>query len=73
MRPRTIADASQVGELLTISEVGKRPLDDAVQAMVEELGHVPIDQMRVDVELEELGTERVPKGTQILLPGGSDG
>lgn len=63
MRPGAIADASdasQLGELFTISELAERALDEGVQVMVEGPGHVPIDQIRMNVELEKKVCNNAP-------------
>lgn len=63
MRPGAIADASdqaQLGELFTISELASRALDEGVQVMVEGPGHVPIDQIKMNIELEKKVCNKAP-------------
>lgn len=63
MRPGTIADASdasQLGELFTISELASRALEEGVQVMIEGPGHIPIDQIRMNIELEKKVCNKAP-------------
>jgi len=56
LRPGSIADASdraQIEELLTIGELVERSRAAGVQAMVEGPGHVPLDQIAANVQLEK--------------------
>ena len=56
LRPGSIADASdraQIEELLTIGELIERSRAAGVQAMVEGPGHVPLDQIAANVQLEK--------------------
>lgn len=56
MRPGTVADASdasQFSELFTISELAQRALAEGVQVMVEGPGHVPINQIKMNIELQK--------------------
>ncbi|MEA3346040.1 MAG: phosphomethylpyrimidine synthase ThiC [Chloroflexota bacterium] len=63
MRPGAIADAtdaSQIRELFTISELAKRALEEGVQVMIEGPGHIPIDQIRMNVELAKRACNNAP-------------
>jgi len=63
MRPGTIADASdasQFGELFTISELASKALTEGVQVMIEGPGHVPIDQIKMNIELEKKSCNKAP-------------
>lgn len=56
LRPGSIADASdraQIEELLTIGELVERSRAAGVQSMVEGPGHVPLDQIAANVQLEK--------------------
>lgn len=56
MRPGSLADAtdrSQIEELLTIAELVERAWSAGVQVMVEGPGHVPLDQIAANVQLEK--------------------
>ena len=56
MRPGSLADAtdrSQIEELLTIAELVERAWSAGVQVMVEGPGHVPLDQIVANVQLEK--------------------
>jgi len=56
MRPGSLADAtdrSQIEELLTIAELVERAWSAGVQVMVEGPGHVPLDQITANVQLEK--------------------
>lgn len=46
-------DASQIAELITLGELTKRAWERNVQVMIEGPGHVPINQIRMNVELEK--------------------
>lgn len=46
-------DASQIAELITLGELTKRAWDRNVQVMIEGPGHVPIDQIEMNVKLEK--------------------
>ncbi len=55
-RPGSIADATdrpQIQELITLGELVERSREKDVQAMVEGPGHVPIDQIAANVEIEK--------------------
>ncbi|MFW6040362.1 MAG: phosphomethylpyrimidine synthase ThiC [Thermoplasmatota archaeon] len=55
-RPGSIADATdrpQITELITLGELVKRSRKAKVQAMVEGPGHVPINQIKTNVEIEK--------------------
>ncbi len=56
MRPGCIADATdraQIQELLTLGELVDRAREAEVQVMVEGPGHVPLDQIAVNIKLEK--------------------
>ena len=56
LRPGSIADASdeaQFAELKTLGELTKRAWDYDVQVMIEGPGHIPMDQIQMQVEKEQ--------------------
>lgn len=56
MRPGSLADAtdrSQIEELVTLAELVERAWKAGVQVMVEGPGHVPMDQIVTNVQLEK--------------------
>ena len=56
MRPGCIADATdraQVEELITLGELVERAREAGVQAMVEGPGHLPLNQIAANVQLEK--------------------
>ncbi len=56
MRPGSLADATdrpQIEELLTLAELVERAQAAGVQVMVEGPGHVPLDQIVANVQLEK--------------------
>jgi len=56
MRPGSLADATdrpQIEELLTLAELVERARAAGVQVMVEGPGHVPLDQIVTNVQLEK--------------------
>jgi phosphomethylpyrimidine synthase len=56
MRPGSLADAtdrSQLEELLTLGELVERARQAGVQAMVEGPGHLPLNQIEANVQLEK--------------------
>jgi phosphomethylpyrimidine synthase len=56
LRPGSVLDATdrpQVEELLTLGELVKAAREAGVQAMVEGPGHVPLDQVEMNVRLEK--------------------
>jgi phosphomethylpyrimidine synthase len=56
MRPGSLADATdrtQVEELLTLGELVQRAREAGVQVMVEGPGHIPLDQIELNVRLEK--------------------
>lgn len=56
LRPGAIADATdrpQIEELLTLGELVKRAGEAGVQVMVEGPGHVPLDQVEMNMRLEK--------------------
>ena len=62
-RPGCIADASdqaQISELMTLGHLVKRAREAGVQSMVEGPGHVPLDQVKMNVELEKSMCDGAP-------------
>jgi phosphomethylpyrimidine synthase len=56
LRPGSILDATdrpQIEELLTLGELVKRAREAGVQVMVEGPGHVPLDQVEMNIHLEK--------------------
>jgi phosphomethylpyrimidine synthase len=56
MRPGSIADATdrtQVQELVLLGELAQRARDEGVQVMIEGPGHVPLNQIQANVQLEK--------------------
>jgi phosphomethylpyrimidine synthase len=56
LRPGSIVDATdrpQIEELLTLGELVKRAREAGVQVMVEGPGHVPLDQVEMNMRLEK--------------------
>ena len=63
LRPGAIADATdrpQIEELLTLGELVKRAWDANVQVMVEGPGHVPLDQIEMNIKLQKRVCEGAP-------------
>ena len=63
LRPGSVVDASdrpQIEELLTLGELVKRAREAGVQVMVEGPGHVPLDQIEMNMRLEKLVCEGAP-------------
>jgi phosphomethylpyrimidine synthase len=63
LRPGAIADASdrpQIEELLTIGELVKQCWERDVQVMVEGPGHVPLDQITMNIKLEKQVCQGAP-------------
>ena len=68
MRPGSLADATdrcQIEELLTLGELVERARTAGVQVMVEGPGHVPLDQIVANVQLEK----RICKGAPFYVLG----
>lgn len=56
MRPGSIADAtdrSQIQELVILGELAQRAQNKGVQVMIEGPGHVPLNQIQANVQLEK--------------------
>ena len=56
LRPGCLADATdraQVEELITLGELVERAKETGIQAMVEGPGHLPLDQVATNVQLEK--------------------
>lgn len=63
LRPGSLADGSdwaQLEELMTLGELVKRSRDGGVQVMVEGPGHLPMQQIEVNVRLEKLVCDEAP-------------
>lgn len=63
LRPGCLADATdraQIEELITLGELVKRSREAGVQAMVEGPGHLPLDQIAANVQLEKCLCHRAP-------------
>jgi len=63
LRPGSILDATdrpQIEELLTLGELVKRAREAGVQVMVEGPGHVPLDQVEMNVRLEKRVCHEAP-------------
>ncbi len=63
LRPGCLADASdaaQLAELHTLGELVQRARDAGVQAMVEGPGHVPLDQIAFNMQLEQRVCDDAP-------------
>jgi len=63
LRPGAIADATdrpQIEELLTLGELVKRAWDRNVQVMVEGPGHVPLDQIEMNIKLQKQVCQGAP-------------
>lgn len=55
-RPGSIADASdisQISELVTLGELTQRAWEKDVQVMIEGPGHMPLDQIRANMEIQK--------------------
>lgn len=56
LRPGTILDATdrlQIMELLTLGDLQKKTFESGVQVMIEGPGHVPLDQIAANMELQK--------------------
>ncbi len=63
LRPGGIHDAGdllQMSELFTLGELVKRARETGVQAMVEGPGHVPIDQIPMQIKIAKVATNNAP-------------
>lgn len=63
LRPGSILDATdrpQIEELLTLGELVKRAWEKDVQVMVEGPGHVPLDQVEMNVKLQKRICQEAP-------------
>src|SRR6202007_3033974 len=68
LRPGATGDATDGGpisELLVLGELTERARNLGVQVMIEGPGHVPLDQIEANVQLEK----RVCSGAPFYLPG----
>ncbi len=62
-RPGCIADASdelQFGELIILAELRKLALKEGVQVMIEGPGHLPLDQIEANINLQKFLCEEAP-------------
>ncbi|WP_035588906.1 phosphomethylpyrimidine synthase ThiC [Hippea jasoniae] len=62
-RPGAIADATdraQIHELILLGELHKRALEAGVQSMIEGPGHVPIDQVIMNAQIEKSVCDGAP-------------
>jgi phosphomethylpyrimidine synthase len=63
MRPGSVLDATdraQIDELLTLGELTRLAWDRGVQVMIEGPGHVPLDQIQANVQLQKKLCENAP-------------
>jgi len=63
LRPGSIADGTdwgQIEELLTLGELVKRCREAGVQVMVEGPGHLPIDQIEMNIKLQKSICDEAP-------------
>jgi len=63
LRPGSILDATdrpQVEELLTLGELVKRAWEQNVQVMVEGPGHIPLDQVEMNIKLQKRVCHEAP-------------
>ncbi len=63
LRPGSLADGSdwgQMEELLTLGELVNRSRDAGVQVMVEGPGHLPIDQIEMNIKLQKKICDEAP-------------
>ncbi|MBN1295150.1 phosphomethylpyrimidine synthase ThiC, partial [bacterium] len=63
LRPGCLADASdraQIQELITLGELTDRAWDAGVQVMIEGPGHVPMNQIRTNMEIQKTLCRRAP-------------
>ena len=63
LRPGALADAgdrAQIDELYTLGELAERARKSGVQVMIEGPGHVPLDQIAAQMELEKVACGGAP-------------
>ncbi len=63
MRPGAIADATdraQITELISLGELCQRAWDKGVQVMIEGPGHIPINMIQENIELQKALTNNAP-------------
>jgi len=68
LRPGAIEDATdgpQIEELMTLGELRDRAVDRGVQVMIEGPGHVPIDEIATNIQLEK----RICRGAPFYILG----
>jgi phosphomethylpyrimidine synthase len=71
LRPGSLADSTdraQIAELLTIGELVERARRAGVQAMVEGPGHVPLNEIATNVQLQKKLTAQAPFYILGMLP-----
>ncbi|NON63650.1 phosphomethylpyrimidine synthase ThiC [Acidianus sp. RZ1] len=71
LRPGGTGDAHdelQVGELMINARLAKKSLEQGVQVMIEGPGHMPLDQIDMDVKLEKELTGGIPYYVLGILP-----
>lgn len=54
------SDISQIEELVTLGELTKRAWDKNVQAMIEGPGHMPLDQIKANMEIQKTVCKGAP-------------
>lgn len=63
LRPGSILDATdrpQIEELITLGELVKRAWEQGVQVMVEGPGHIPLDQVEMNIHIQKRLCHRAP-------------
>jgi len=63
LRPGSLKDATdraQIEELITLGELTKRAWEKDVQVMVEGPGHIPIDQIKTNIQIEKCLCNNAP-------------
>lgn len=63
MRPGSLADATdraQIQELLTLGQLTQTAWEQGVQIMIEGPGHVPLDQIKTNIQLEKKICQNAP-------------
>ncbi|MDT7901486.1 MAG: phosphomethylpyrimidine synthase ThiC, partial [Acidianus sp.] len=61
-------DELHVGELLVNARLAKKVIEKGVQVMIEGPGHMPLDQIEMDIKLEKQLTGGVPYYVLGILP-----
>lgn len=63
LRPGSLHDATdrgQISELVTLGELAQRSLDAGVQVMIEGPGHVPLNQIQTNMQIQKRLCNNVP-------------